>query len=196
MKRISKVPGAIATGGGGRMGRAAGGRVAGPPVPEVVIEALTKRPNSSDGYVVNLPARRESAASRAGQRRRGRNRLLTIGARCSVISTDCIQNVDDSQPLTPWSVPPNTFGGAPRTASGMRAHTETVGGADSHEGPAPLIRIGVGAWRVGPRPQPAASRRTIAATSPSGTPTGQAAAAASRSGESPSTSEAASPNRA
>src|SRR5467141_555846 len=112
MNRISKVAGAIDTGGGGRMGRAAGGRVAAPLVAEVVVEAFTKRPNSSGGHVVNRPARRESAASRAGQWRRGRNRLLTIGARCSVISTDCIQNVDDSQPLTSWTVPPNTFGGA------------------------------------------------------------------------------------
>ncbi len=196
MKRISKVAGAIDTGGGGRIGLAAGGRAAGPPVALLVTEALMKRPNSSDGHVVNRPARRETAASRAGQRRRGRNRVLTIGARCSVISTDCIQNVDDSQPLTAGIVPPNTFGGARRTASGVRAVSQAVGDADRLQGPPPLIRIGVGAWRVGPRPQPAASRRTIAATSPSGTPTGQAAAAASKSGESPSTSEAASPNRA
>src|SRR5260370_35668370 len=114
MKGISKVAGGTATGGGGRMGRAAGGGAAGPPVALVVPEALMKGPNSSDGHVVNRPARRESAASRAGQRRSGRNKLLTIGARCSVISTDCIQNVDDSQPLTAWSVPPNTFGGTLR----------------------------------------------------------------------------------
>src|SRR5260370_519529 len=120
MKRISKVAGAIDTGGGGRMGLAAGGRAAGPPVALLVTEALMKRPNSSDGHVVNRPARRETAASRAGQRRRGRNRGLTIGARCSVISTDCIQNVDDSQPLTAGILPQNNFRGARRTAAGGR----------------------------------------------------------------------------
>src|SRR5260370_34413431 len=171
MKRISTVAGAIDTGGGGRIGLAAGGRAAGPPVALPVTEALMKRPNSSDGHVVNRPARRETAASRAGQRRRGRNRVLTIGARCSVISTDCIQNVDDSQPLTPWSVPPNTFGGAPRTASGMRTDTETMGGAAPAQGPPPLIRIGVGACRVGPTPQPTPNPRTIPPPSPTRTPT-------------------------
>src|SRR5258708_14163229 len=60
----------------------------------------------------------------------------------------------------------------------------------------PLIRIGVSAWRVAPRTQPTLMRRTIAATSDSGTPTGQAAAAAARSGASPVISEDASPKRA
>jgi hypothetical protein len=64
-------------------------------------------------------------------------------------------------------------------------------------GAAPLmLRMGVSAWRVGSRPQPAASRRTMAATSGSGTPTGQAAAAASKSGSSPAMSDDASPTRA
>src|SRR5260370_24636283 len=130
MNRISRFAGAIDTGGGGRIGLAAGGRAAGPPVALLVTEALMKRPNSSDGHVVNRPARRETAASRAGQRPRGRNRGLTIGARCSVISTDCIQNVDDSQPLTPWIVPPNTFDGARPTASGERAVRQSPRAAD------------------------------------------------------------------
>ena len=59
-----------------------------------------------------------------------------------------------------------------------------------------MLRMGISAWRVGQRPQPAASRRTMAATSGSGTPTGQAAAAASQSGSSPATSDEASPKRA
>src|SRR3989442_6632313 len=99
MKRISKLAGAITTGGGGRIGWLVGGKVALPATPEVDIVTLTKRPNSSDGQVVNRPARRASTASRAGQRRSGRSRALTIGARCCVICTDCIQNVDDWQPV-------------------------------------------------------------------------------------------------
>jgi hypothetical protein len=68
--------------------------------------------------------------------------------------------------------------------------------APQREAPPLMLRLGVSAWRVGLRPQPAASRRTIAATSGSGTPTGQAAAAASQSGSSPSMSDSASPKRA
>jgi hypothetical protein len=90
---------------------------------------------------------------------------------------------------------------APRRDSGewalwMRA-TAPLGKQLAHRkaGSVDLIRIGRSAWRVGPRPQPA-NRRTIAATSASGKPTGQAADAASRSGSSPATSEDASPNRA
>ena len=59
-----------------------------------------------------------------------------------------------------------------------------------------MLRMGVSAWRVGQRPQPAASRRTIAAASGSGTPTGQAAAASSQSGSSPAISDEPSPKRA
>src|SRR5712692_6721725 len=108
MKRISKVAGAIDTGGGGRIGSPNGGRVAGPPMLALAIDAPTKRPNSSEGHVVNRPATRASTASRAGQRRSGRKRVLTIGARCCVISTDCIQNVGNSQPRTVERVPAET----------------------------------------------------------------------------------------
>lgn len=83
-------------------------------------------------------------------------------------------------------------------ALGMRS-PQAVGGlelARSVEDWIALIRIGVSAWRVGPRPQPSASRRTIAATSSSGTPTGHAAAAAARSGVSPETSGPAAPRSA
>src|SRR5260221_2352553 len=109
MNRISKVAGAIDTGGGGRIGSPAGGMAAGPPKAVPSIEVVTKRSKSSDGQVVKRPARRASAASMAGQRRNGRNRVLTIGARCCVISTDCIQNVGNSQPHKPWGVPPEAF---------------------------------------------------------------------------------------
>src|SRR6266705_735450 len=90
--------------------------------------------------------------------------------------------------------------GGPQLApdlSRLRAPAARWGELAGHrESSPPVIRIGVGAWRVAPRPQPAASRRTIAATASSGTPTGQAADAASSSGESPDKSDAASPNRA
>ena len=84
-----------------------------------------------------------------------------------------------------------------RTALRLREpKAPRVGLAGRREGAPPVIRIAVGAWRVAPRHQPAASRRTIAATSSRGTPTGQAADAAPSSGESPDKSEAASPNLA
>src|SRR5438552_18793580 len=62
-----------------------------------------------------------------------------------------------------------------------------------------VIRIGVAVWRLGARPQRTVIRRTAAATSSSGSPTGQTEEAAARSGPSPSpreTSEDASPSRA
>ena len=61
-----------------------------------------------------------------------------------------------------------------------------------------VIRIGASAWRLAPRPQRVVIRRTTAATSSSGSPTGQIKEAAARSGAEPSpdTSEAASPSRA
>ena len=59
-----------------------------------------------------------------------------------------------------------------------------------------VIRIALAAWRVSPRPQRMVMRRTTAATSSSGSPTGQTADAAARSGESPATSDDASPSRA
>ena len=169
MNRISNVAGAIDVGGGGRTGSRCGGMAAIAPAIPVPVDALANRPKSSAGHVVNWPATRATTASTALQRRRRRTRLLTNDARCCVISPDCIQNVDNSQ-APPFLQHPN---------AGQS-----------------LIRIGVSAWRVAPRPQPAVIRRTIASTSASGTPTGQAAAAASRSGESPSMSEDASPNRA
>jgi hypothetical protein len=67
--------------------------------------------------------------------------------------------------------------------------------AARRKAPPMMLRMGVSAWRVGLRPQPAASRRTIAATSGRGTPTGQAAAAASQSGSSPAISDETSPKR-
>src|SRR5205807_10277727 len=59
-----------------------------------------------------------------------------------------------------------------------------------------VIRIAIAAWRVSPRPQRLVMRRPTAATSSSGSPTGQTADAPARSGESPATSEDASPSRA
>src|SRR6266849_7795669 len=99
MKRISNVSGAVDVGGGGRSGSTGGGRAAKAPAIPVPTDALTKRPKSSAGHVVNWPARRERTVSTIGQPRSGRNKLLTIGARCCVISPDCIQNVDNPQVL-------------------------------------------------------------------------------------------------
>ena len=179
------------------MGSDVGGSTARPPAEAPVMRAPTNRPKSSEGQVVKRPARRESAASRTGQRRSGRSSLLTIGARCCVISTDCIQNVDDSQPQVPGGLPEEATGKYARGASRLRpAAAPGVELAGHREGAPPVIRIGVAAWRVGRGPQPAASRRTIAATSPRGTPTGQAADAASSSGETPDKSEPASPSLA
>src|SRR5437879_8953899 len=120
MNRISKVAGAIETGGGDRMGSDVGGSTARPPAEAPVMRAPTNRPKSSEGQVVKRPARRESAASRTGQRRSGRSSLLTIGARCCVISTDCIQNVDESQPQVPGGPPREAAGKYGGTASGLR----------------------------------------------------------------------------
>src|ERR1700687_3594870 len=103
MKRVSKVCGAIDVGGGGRVGSTIGGSAAiGPAIP-VPMGALTNRPKSSAGQVVNCPATRVSNASTAAQRRIRLRRPLTIDARCSVMSPDCIQNVDHSQ--LPTSLP-------------------------------------------------------------------------------------------
>jgi len=203
MKRISNVAGAIDVGGGGRSGSIDGGSVAIAPAMPVPIEALTNRPKSSAGHVVNCPAMRVSTASTAGNRRIQRTSLLTNDARCCVMSPDCIQNVDNSQPLAFFRLPWSASGTSSDAPSTLRLKGEMdVLVDDPHpsrttdqKGQA-VIRIGVSAWRVAPRTQPAAMRRTIAATSPSGTPTGQAAAAASKSGPSPSISEDASPTRA
>jgi hypothetical protein len=99
MKRVSNVAGAIEVGGGGLSGSIAGGKAATAPAIPVPIEALTNRPKSSAGQVVNCPASRESTESTAGQRRILRTNLLTNGARCCVMSPDCIQNVDNWQVL-------------------------------------------------------------------------------------------------
>src|ERR1700682_815400 len=97
MNRVSSICGAIDVGGGGRVGSTIGGRAAiGPAIP-LPMEALRNRPKSSAGHVVNCPATRVSSVSTAAQRRNRRTRLLTIDARCSVMSPDCIQNVDKSQ---------------------------------------------------------------------------------------------------
>ena len=198
MKRISNVAGAIEVGGGGRRGSMDGGKAAIAPVIPVPIDALTNRPKSSAGHVVNWPAMRPSTESTAGKRRSRRSNLLTIGARCCVMSPDCIQNVDNSQPLASSRLPPKPADQGPASGSRLRSSTPLgrgLGHRDPAKAGAAVIRIGVSAWRVPPRTQPAAMRRTITATSSSGTPTGQAAPAALRSGPSPSTSEDASPKR-
>src|ERR1700682_4999606 len=111
MKRVSKVCGAIDVGGGGRIGSTIGGSAAiGPAIP-VPMGALTNRPKSSAGQGGDCPATRVSNASTAAQRRIRLSKLLTIDARCSVISPDCIQNVDNSQP--PAQIP-DLFGLPPR----------------------------------------------------------------------------------
>ena len=207
MKRISKVAGAIEVDGGGRSGSSRGGMAALAPAIPVPIDALTNLPKSSAGQVVNCPAMRPTTDSTAVQRRSRRRSLLTIGARCCVMSPDCIQNVDNSQPLLPGRLACAACRAASPAPGRMRS-SPALGGRLDHrdrrtrrsQGPSPpdrlLIRIGVGAWRVAPRTQPTAMRRTIAATSSSGTPTGQADAAASRSVSSPATSPDASPSRA
>jgi hypothetical protein len=116
------------------------------------------------------------------------------------MSPDCIQNVDNSQPPRRASLSSVAIYAVSGEAArmGLRGPAALVEGLEDHRATADpeVIRIGAAAWRVAPRPQPAANRRTIAATSSSGTPTGQAAAAASRSGVSPSRSKEASPNPA
>ena len=93
-----------------------------------------------------------------------------------------------------WTLPEGS-GTVRKRLRAAQALEPRVGDQHKAAGP-PVIRIAPGAWRVAPRPQPWANRRTIVATSTSGTPTGQAAAAASRSGASPPRSDDASPNRA
>jgi hypothetical protein len=207
MKRISKVAGAVEVGGGGRTGSSSGGMAALAPAIPVPIEALTNLPKSSAGHVVNCPATRARTDSTAVQRRSRRSSLLTIGARCCVMSTDCIQNVDNSQlPMFPglasaWHRKESQARAGLRSSSALGRRLDHCDprawrSQGSSQPDQLLIRIGVGAWRVAPRTQPTVMRRTIAATSSSGTPTGQADAAASRSAPSPATSADASPKRA
>src|SRR5260370_22639861 len=85
MKLISNAAGALGIGAGGRKGRS----------------------RSSAGQVVNRPQRRIRKASTAGHRRNRRIRVLTIGARCSVISPDCIQNVGNWQLQAPPDLLPS-----------------------------------------------------------------------------------------
>src|SRR5260370_37859505 len=130
MKCISNVAGAIDTGGAAGMSSAAGGRP---------------------------PARRESTASRAGHRRMGLSSLLTIGARCCVISTDCIQNVDDSQPSTVERLPAEAAGTTLGSTLGLRPtaarHLQLAG---QGPGPPPVVPIRGSALRVrAPAPAPA-----------------------------------------
>src|SRR5450759_1945347 len=127
MKRISKVSGAIEVGGGGRKGSSGGGSTGIAPAIPVPIEALTNLPKSSAGQVVNCPATRVRTDSAADQRRSRRKSLLTIGARCCVISPDCIQNVDNSQPRPPERLPPAPAGGPQPRARRMRA-SASLGG--------------------------------------------------------------------
>src|SRR6202165_2880050 len=110
MNRISMVAGAIDVGGGGRRGSTCGGMAAIAPAMPVPTDALTKRPKSSAGHVVKWAARRKKNVWTAGHLWSGRNNLLTIGARCSVMSPDCIQNVDNSQaPACPSLSKSSTF---------------------------------------------------------------------------------------
>src|SRR5450759_3022086 len=124
MKRISKDSGAIEVGGGGRKGSSGGGRTGIAPAIPVPIEALTNLPKSSAGQVVNCPATRVRTDSAADQRRSRRRSLLTIGARCCVISPDCIQNVDNSQPLAPHVLSPRPAGTSAISPSGIRSSVQ------------------------------------------------------------------------
>src|SRR6266850_2806461 len=158
MKRISKVAGAIDVGGGGRRGSTEGGKAAIAPAMPVPIEALTNFPKSSAGHVVNWPAMRVSTASTAGNRRIRRRSLLTIGARCCVMSPDCIQNVDNSQPLAFRRLPQEAGRKRAESPCRVRCRAPMVRRLD---GPDPrcatqqeaqaVIRIGVSAWRVADR---------------------------------------------
>ena len=206
MKRISKVAGAAEVGGGGRSGSTGGGIAANAPAMPVPTEALTKRPKSSAGQVVKCPARRKTNVSTIGQPRSGLKNLLTIGARCCVISPDCIQNVDNPQVLAQSDLPARRASKESATTNrpppgGVWRSSEVVRSLD-HQSPGEveeMIRIGVSAWRLSPRPQRVVIRRTTAATSSSGSPTGQTEAAAARSGAappSPARSEDASLSRA
>src|SRR5579859_5133064 len=113
------------------------------------------------------------------------------------MSPDCIQNVDNWQAQTFSTLPPHMAVDPPPTPLGypqfgLRPPEPVVGRLGHHRAQAQTVmRMTVTGWRVAPRTQPAPSRRTTAATSSSGRPTGQAADAAARSGlgPSPSTSE-------
>src|SRR5258708_38164907 len=94
----AKAGGGVGVGGRGLNGAVGGGRAATAPAIPVPMEALTNFPKSSAGQVVNCPAIRARTDSTAVQRRSRRRSLLTIGARCCVMSPDCIHNVDNSQP--------------------------------------------------------------------------------------------------
>src|SRR5206468_8181891 len=147
--------------------------------------AGTTTPNSSPAGQV--AARAPRLARKPATTGHGRNRptkILTNAARCCVISPDCIHNVDNSQ--APASLQARIEACAPAPPAGARRRQ----GRTQY-----VIRIGVAAWRLAPRPQRLLNRRTTVATSSSGKPTGQTAAAAARSGVSPSTSEDASPSR-
>jgi hypothetical protein len=80
---------------------------------------------------------------------------LTITSRCSVISPDCIQNVDN------WQVP-SCLQATPETAAMALAPLP----GDCRGQATRLIRIGTAAWRVAPRRQRMVIRPTaIAPTS-------------------------------
>lgn len=153
MNRISNVAGASDAGGGGRIGSTGGGSAANAPARPAPTGALTKRPKSSAGQVVNCPATRSRMLSRMGQRRSGRNNLLTIASRCSVISPDCIQNVDNSQA-------PSCLQASPAAAAVAAAALPREGEGTARR----MIRIGAAAWRMAPRPQRMVIRRKTIAT--------------------------------
>ena len=175
MKRISHIAGGCGAGRGALRDSAGPAKILDP------AGELTSPPKSS---AMNCRAR-ERKLSTPVQCLSRRNNLLTIDSICSVISPDCIHNVDNSQAPT-WLHPRSTAA-APAPSPSSRA---CQGEASD------LIRVGTSAWRVGPRPQRMLSRRTTAATSSSGSPTGQTAEAATRSGVSPARSDDASPSRA
>jgi hypothetical protein len=95
MNRISNVAGAIDVGGGGCTDSSSGGKAEAAPGMPVPVDASANLPKSSAGQVLNCAAIRAGTDPTAVHRPILRRRLLTIGARCCVMSPDCIQNVDN-----------------------------------------------------------------------------------------------------
>ena len=126
MKRISKVSGALDVGNGGLTSSSDAGSTPIAPAIPVPIDALTNLPKSSAGQVVNCPATRVRTDSTAVQRRSRRRSLLTIGARCCVISPDCIQNVDNSQPLASPLLSPKPAGASSRSPGWAQSSLQRV----------------------------------------------------------------------
>src|SRR5260370_379486 len=66
MNRISKVAGAIDTGGGGRIGSGTGGMAAGPPSGGARDEGGAKGSHPAGGHVGKTPARAPESGTQAG----------------------------------------------------------------------------------------------------------------------------------